>query len=60
MDPVGGFGEGVLCVKDRLISLGHEDLNCKLYEGARHELFNETNREEIFSDIIEWLDGVTV
>ena len=28
-----------------------------MYEGARHELFNETNKEEVFSDLVGWLDG---
>lgn len=27
----------------------------RLYEGARHELLNETNRDEVTADIIEWL-----
>ena len=30
-------------------------MKLKLYEGARHELFNETNRDEVFSDLVEWL-----
>ena len=34
------------------------DSELKLYAGARHELFNETNREEVFADLIEWLDGI--
>jgi alpha-beta hydrolase superfamily lysophospholipase len=28
----------------------------KLYDGARHELLNETNREEVTSDIIAFLE----
>ena len=27
----------------------------KLYPGARHEVLNEMNREEVFKDIFEWL-----
>ena len=29
------------------------------YEGARHEVLNETNRDEITADVARWLDGVT-
>jgi alpha-beta hydrolase superfamily lysophospholipase len=29
-----------------------------LYPDARHELFNEINREEVTNDLISWLDGV--
>jgi len=27
----------------------------KLYEGARHELVNETNRAEVYEDIKNWI-----
>ena len=56
-DPVGGFGKGVRQVYDGLKKNGAM-VELKLYEGARHELFNETNREEVFADLIEWLGGV--
>lgn len=59
-DPVGNYGRGVGTVYKRLMLAGCTDLEFKLYEGARHELFNETNREEIFADITEWLNGVTL
>ena len=28
----------------------------KLYPGARHEILNETNRQEVYSDILEWIE----
>ena len=56
-DPVGGFGKGVRYVYDNLKKKG-ADVELKLYEGARHELFNETNRDEVFDDLIKWLGGV--
>ena len=34
-----------------------EDVRLKMYEEARHELLNETNRDEITSDVIEWIEG---
>ncbi len=54
-DPVGGFGKGVRSVYKGLLSAGADDTELKLYEGARHELFNETNRDEVFADIFAWL-----
>lgn len=30
-------------------------VNVQLYPGARHELFNETNREQVLNDLIAWL-----
>ncbi|MFD7297940.1 alpha/beta fold hydrolase [Streptomyces sp. NPDC059897] len=36
--------------------LGVEDLTWKGYEGARHEILNETNRDEVQADLVAWLD----
>jgi alpha-beta hydrolase superfamily lysophospholipase len=33
-----------------------KDISYKIYPGARHELFNETNKEEVYRDIINWID----
>ena len=27
-----------------------------VYDGARHELFNETNRDEVLHELETWLD----
>ena len=54
-DPVGNFGKGVRYVYDNLKKFG-ADADLKLYEGARHELFNETNREEVFADLVAWIE----
>ncbi len=57
-DPVGNFGEGVREVYDGLSKAGVVSLDIELYEGARHELFNETNRAEVFRDLCDWLASV--
>ena len=31
------------------------DVELIIYEGARHEVFKETNREEVFADTVGWL-----
>ncbi len=33
------------------------DVRAIVYPGARHEVFNETNRDEVVADLIEWLDS---
>ena len=58
-DPVGNYGKGPTYVYKKLLMARHSKLSLKLYEGARHELFNEKNREEVFRDLKLWLDGVT-
>ena len=57
-DPVGAFGKGVRSVYSGLLAAGVSSLQIKLYEGARHELFNEINRNEVFGDLSEWLLGI--
>jgi alpha-beta hydrolase superfamily lysophospholipase len=56
MDPVGNFGKGVMKLVKTYRKLGIKDLCYKLYEGGRHEMLNETNREEVMQDVIEWLN----
>lgn len=59
MDPVGFYGEGVKALYRELQQLGVENVNCRLYEGARHEILNEINRDEVTSDIIKCLNTWT-
>jgi alpha-beta hydrolase superfamily lysophospholipase len=35
------------------------DTTLTLYPGARHELLNETNRDEVTADVVAWLRGLT-
>jgi len=58
MDPVGDYGKGPEYIYKRLMSEGHGPFSLKMYPGARHELFNETNREEVFADIVKWLGSI--
>ncbi len=55
-DPVGGYGEGVRKVWAMLGDAGVKDLTCEIFEGARHELHNEWNREEVFDYVLHWLE----
>ena len=57
-DPVGGFGKGVRYVYDHLKENG-ASVELKLYPEARHELFMEINRDEVFADLIAWIEGVS-
>ncbi|MCL6688833.1 lysophospholipase [Pseudomonas sp. R3.Fl] len=37
---------------------GLRDVQTQIYPEARHELFNETNRDEVTRNLIAWLDGI--
>lgn len=53
-DPVGGYGKLSTKLEKVYIKNG---INAKLnlYEGGRHEILNETNREEVYNDVLEFL-----
>lgn len=54
-DPVGDYGEGVRRTQESLRKAGLTQITEKLYEGARHELLNETNRTQVMEDILDWI-----
>ncbi|MGJ7910139.1 lysophospholipase [Neobacillus sp. LXY-1] len=55
-DPVGGNTKGVLKTYESYKQAGLEDVTYKFYESARHEILNETNKTEVYKDIIHWLN----
>ena len=57
-DPVGNYGKGPSTVYKKLLISGVEKVTKLTYDGARHELFNETNRQEVFADLVNWLGGI--
>lgn len=58
-DPLAGGGELIELVAGRYKDAGVDDVTVAVYPDARHEVFNETNRDEITSALIAWVDGVT-
>lgn len=56
-DPVGGFNGGGAALADAYRELGVADVTYRGYEGGRHELFNETNRDEVLADLVAWLEA---
>ncbi|MBR0354265.1 MAG: lysophospholipase [Oscillospiraceae bacterium] len=55
-DPVGERGEGVKRAAQAFKDAGIQDVSLKLYPGARHEILLETNREEVFGDVVAWIN----
>lgn len=54
-DPVGAFGEGVRKAYEKFKTAGVKDLSIKLYEGDRHEILNELDRETVYDDLYKWM-----
>jgi alpha-beta hydrolase superfamily lysophospholipase len=56
-DPVGGYGAGVKKVYEALKACNVEDVELKLYSGGRHEMHNEVNKEQVYKDVLNWLEA---
>ena len=54
-DPVSE-GKRLTDLARALRNAGNRQLQLNLYPQARHELFNETNRDEVMADVIKWLN----
>ena len=53
-DPVGSKGDGVKKLEN-IYKKNNIDVSLKLYEGKRHDLFHETNKLEVFNDILTYI-----
>ena len=55
-DSAGGFGDGPKAALALYEKYG-KNVTLKLYPGARHEVLNEINREEVYGDILKFMDA---
>lgn len=58
-DPVSEGGATVRQLEARYDANGVKDIEARYYPDARHELLNETNRDQVSADVADWLDRVT-
>jgi alpha-beta hydrolase superfamily lysophospholipase len=58
-DPLAGDGALLELLGRRYRDAGVKDVTVTVYDGARHEIFNETSRDEITADVIAWLSQRT-
>jgi alpha-beta hydrolase superfamily lysophospholipase len=56
-DPVGNFSKGVTEVYREYQKAGLSNISVKIYSGGRHEMLNETNREEVYRDVLAWIQS---
>lgn len=48
-------GDGLRRLADAYRARGVRDVTLKVFEGARHEILNETNRDEAYASISTWM-----
>ncbi len=54
-DPVSD-GKRLADLANALRAAGHTQVQLKIYPDARHELLNESNRDDVTTDLIDWLE----
>lgn len=56
-DPVGNNGKMVKKAYNEYKKCGIENIEMKLYNGMRHEILNEIGKEEVYQDILTWINN---
>ena len=56
-DPVGDYGKGVEKAYKAFCAAGVKDVTMKLYPSGRHEMLNETNNQNVYNDILIWINS---
>lgn len=56
-DAAGGFGKAANTALEMYRKAGKQ-ATLKLYPNARHEILNETNKEEVYRDILDFMNSV--
>lgn len=59
-DPVGEKGVAVKRAVELFLDTGHTDVTLKLYPHMRHEILNEIGKEQVYQDIVEWIQSIDV
>ena len=55
-DPVGPYGKGVHTCAEAFRKAGMEDVSVRIYPLCRHEILNEINREQVYADVLKWVE----
>ena len=56
LDPVGNKGRGVKSTAALFEKAGIKDVEVKLYQGMRHEILNEPGKQQVYDDVLAWID----
>jgi alpha-beta hydrolase superfamily lysophospholipase len=56
-DPIGGEYSNKALVDSYRKNSGTQDIELFVYHDARHEIYNELNKDEIIADLISWINA---
>ncbi|MBQ5734528.1 MAG: alpha/beta fold hydrolase [Lachnospiraceae bacterium] len=54
-DPVSEYGVKVKTIYDLYLRSGLKYVTYNIYEGMRHEIFNEKDKEKVWKDVLNWV-----
>ena len=57
-DPVNEQLKGLQLLEQLWRAAGVKQIDTHYYAGGRHEMFNETNRDQVTEDLLAWIDGL--
>ncbi len=57
-DPIGNFGKGIENIVRKLEKQKFTKVKMKLYPKMRHEILNEDIKEEVYQDILKWMNRI--
>ena len=57
-DPVGNYGKNINVLYNMYKKNGMTKVDLKAYEGDRHEILNENDRETVENDVIDWISKI--
>jgi alpha-beta hydrolase superfamily lysophospholipase len=57
-DPVGEKGKGLPKLVSAYQKSGQENVTMKLYESGRHEMLNESNKEDVIQGVVDWIKAL--
>jgi alpha-beta hydrolase superfamily lysophospholipase len=60
LDPVGSYGKGIEKLVQQYVGVQLSNIKVNIYEKSRHEILNDIEKAAVFSDIISWLEGITM
>lgn len=55
-DPVSNFKKGLIALYKQYKNLGMDDVDLRIYENDRHEIYNEINKKEVYEKTLEFID----
>ena len=58
-DPIGDMGKGIRKIASRLEKQNFSNITLQLYPHMRHEPLHEQNKEQVYQDILDWINSNT-